>query len=166
MAVEDWTPAVARADRCGELNVVGTFDAAKSGNHPKGDTAAQAERGADGHDSIAELWPPNRDLESGKSFGNVNDGKVLAWLHLRDGSIDRPVTLPQVHGCVAGVEGLGDNVVVGDNLRSSGTCARHPSRAQPVLGHYGEDGWLHGSGGCAPVDLCVGLRLEGSNTAL
>src|ERR1700686_2763160 len=166
MAVQKRTPAVAGAYRCGELDVVGTFYAAKSRNDPQRDTAAQAEGRADGHHRIAELGPPNRDLKNWKPVGNMDDGKIIAWLHLRDAALDRQVTLPQVNSGIAGVEGLGNDVEVGYNIRSPGSCSRHPSRAKPVLGHYGEDGWLHGSGDCAPVDLSVGLRLEGSNTAL
>jgi hypothetical protein len=129
MAVQKRTPAIAGAYRCGELNVVGTFHAAKSRNDPKRDAAAQAEWRADGHHGIAELWPPNRDLKRWKPFGNMDDGKVIAWLDLRNGALDRQVTLPQVDSGVAGVEGLGHDVEVGHDIRSPRTCPSDPPGA-------------------------------------
>lgn len=160
MAVQKRTPAIARAYRCGELNVVGTFYAAKSRNYPKRDAAAQAEGRADGHHQIAELWPPNRDPKRWKPFGNVNDGKVIAWLHLRDAALDRQVTLPQVDSGVAGVEGLGDDVEVGHDIRSPRTGPSYPSRAQPVVSRYREDRRLNSPRDRAPVGLCAHPRLK------
>jgi len=166
MAVQKRTTAVARANGCGELNVVGTFYAAKSRNYPKRDTAAQAERGADGHHRIAELWVPNRDLKRWKPFGNMDDGKVIAWLHLRYFALDCQVTLPQVDSGVASVEGLGDNVEVGHNIRSPHTCPSYPSRAQPVVSRYREDRRLNSSRDRAPVGCCAHLRLQRLDTGL
>jgi hypothetical protein len=166
MAVQKRTPAIAGAYRCGELNVVGTFHAPKSRNYPKRDTAAQAEGRADGHHRVAELWPPNRDLKSWKPFCDMDDGKVIAWPHLRDAALDREVTLPQVDSGIAGVEGFGDNVEVGYNLRSTRPGPSYPSRAQPVVGRYREDRRLDSSRDGAPVGLCAHLRLERCDTGL
>ena len=119
VAIENRAPAVAGADRRRELDIVGTFQAAESGDNTERDAATEAERRADGQHGVAQLWPERGSRKDGKADSDVDDGQVVALRDSSHGSLHGAIALSDLHGDIAGIPGLRDDMEVGDDVRPS-----------------------------------------------